>query len=184
MRPLVVIEGHDPGAERFEAATARALGEGWTIVDGWSDTRPGERLVCSGTVATADDARAALLAALSGRGVIVWATAERSTIDMLLDDLRRLGRVEHLPEGVHPPARLDTEQRLLLDLLADGLTLGEAALQLGLARRTADRRLAAARRVLGVATTAEAILASRDRHAPSALGRSEGRVAPTAAVPR
>jgi hypothetical protein len=44
-------------------------------------------------------------------------------------------------------------------------TLGEAAAELGLSRRTADRRLAAARAMLGVATTAEALVAFRARQA-------------------
>jgi DNA-binding CsgD family transcriptional regulator len=50
------------------------------------------------------------------------------------------------------------EQRQLLRLLADGLSVAEAAAFLHLSRRTAERRLAEARAVLGVATTAEAVL--------------------------
>jgi len=53
------------------------------------------------------------------------------------------------------------EWRHLLRLLADGWTLGEAASELGLSRRTADRRLDAARRELGTATTAEAVARAR-----------------------
>jgi DNA-binding NarL/FixJ family response regulator len=58
---------------------------------------------------------------------------------------------------VPAPIRLEPQQRALLALLAEGLTLGEAAWQLGLPRRTADRRLADARRALGTDRTAEAI---------------------------
>ncbi len=51
----------------------------------------------------------------------------------------------------------------MLDLLAAGRTLGEAAGQLHLARRSADRRLAAARTRLGVATTSAAVRARAAR---------------------
>ena len=49
-------------------------------------------------------------------------------------------------------------ERGLLELLAGGSTLGDAATKLDLPRRTADRRLADARAKLGVETTAEAII--------------------------
>jgi DNA-binding CsgD family transcriptional regulator len=54
---------------------------------------------------------------------------------------------------------LTAEERDLLALLADGQTLGAAARSLHLSRRTADRRLAGARAKLGVASTAEAVVA-------------------------
>jgi DNA-binding CsgD family transcriptional regulator len=64
---------------------------------------------------------------------------------------------------------LTGEERRLLDLLADGRALGEAAETLHLSRRTADRRLAAARGKLRVRTTAEAVLVApalaREEHA-------------------
>jgi hypothetical protein len=56
-----------------------------------------------------------------------------------------------------PSVRLDGEQRALLGLPAEG----PVARRDGLSRRTADRRLASARRILNVQTTAEAIVASR-----------------------
>jgi DNA-binding CsgD family transcriptional regulator len=54
-------------------------------------------------------------------------------------------------------AVLDPEQRRLVDLLARGVPLSRAAASLYLSRRSADRRLAAVRRALGVETTAEAV---------------------------
>jgi DNA-binding NarL/FixJ family response regulator len=57
-----------------------------------------------------------------------------------------------------PDRPLDEEQRQLLQLLADGLSLAEAAAFLHLSRRTAERRLTEARGALGVTTTAEAVL--------------------------
>ena len=56
---------------------------------------------------------------------------------------------------------LTSEERRLLELLARGEALGEAAETLHLSRRTADRRLAAARGKLAVHTTAEAVLVAR-----------------------
>ena len=53
----------------------------------------------------------------------------------------------------------DQDAAELLRRLASGMSLGEAAMALHLSRRTADRRLAAARRQLRVETTAEALVA-------------------------
>jgi DNA-binding CsgD family transcriptional regulator len=53
---------------------------------------------------------------------------------------------------------LDDEQRRLLELLGRGLSVVEAAGRLHLSRRTAERRLAQARSILGAATNAAAVL--------------------------
>ena len=58
-------------------------------------------------------------------------------------------------------ATIDADSRAILALLAEGLTLGEAATELGLSRRTADRRLAAARTALGTNRTTAAIARAR-----------------------
>jgi DNA-binding CsgD family transcriptional regulator len=52
---------------------------------------------------------------------------------------------------------LDAEARALISRIAAGATLGQAAHALHLSRRTADRRLAKARRALGVERTVVAI---------------------------
>jgi DNA-binding CsgD family transcriptional regulator len=59
--------------------------------------------------------------------------------------------------SVPAPAVLARDQVELLELLAAGHTLAEAATTLGLSSRTAHRRLGGARAVLGAATNAEAI---------------------------
>jgi DNA-binding NarL/FixJ family response regulator len=156
-KPLVVVEG--PAAV-FAGAVADVRSAGRRTVAGW--TVAGDDAVCVGSVADAEDAAAALLAAVGGAGIVVHAVAPREIVDRLCEDLRRLGRLEHVV-GAEPRPRLTREEAALLDLLLDGLTLGEAAERLGLARRTADRRLAAARAKLGVATTAEALVARRGR---------------------
>lgn len=61
----------------------------------------------------------------------------------------------------HEPAAPDTvisaDGRAILGLLAEGSTLGAAAVTLGLSRRSADRRLAEARIALCVERTVEAV---------------------------
>jgi DNA-binding CsgD family transcriptional regulator len=61
---------------------------------------------------------------------------------------------------------LDDEQRRLLELLGRGLSVVEAARRLHLSRRTAERRLAEARSILGAATNAEAVLRARGQELP------------------
>ncbi|HZT93087.1 MAG TPA: LuxR C-terminal-related transcriptional regulator [Gaiellaceae bacterium] len=56
-----------------------------------------------------------------------------------------------------PSIELPDEARELLDRLADGATVVEAARALGISRRTATRRLAAVRAGLGVSTNAQAM---------------------------
>lgn len=158
--PLVVIEAANPDAQAhlrhaLEAARAR----GWQAVPGFLSARP--RSVCHGVVAANADAVLALRAALAGSGVVAIASGPRETIDRLIDDLRRFGPVDHVTADVPARAGIDDDLRRLLRFLADGLTLGEAATELGLSRRTADRRLDAARRLLGAERTAEAIARAR-----------------------
>jgi LuxR family transcriptional regulator len=63
------------------------------------------------------------------------------------------------------------EQRVLA-LVRAGLAVGEAARELHISRRTADRRLAAARRKLGVRTTAEAVVAANGNGAHDEIDRA------------
>jgi DNA-binding CsgD family transcriptional regulator len=159
-RPLVVIEAANPSADAHSRdAIDAARAAGWAPVAGW--LVPRGRSACCGDVASEADAVLALRAAVGGAGVIVLARCPRETIDRLVDDLRRLGSVRHVTADVPAPATIDAEQRSLLRMLADGSTLGEAAAELGISRRTADRRLDAARRALGTDRTAEALATAR-----------------------
>ena len=151
--PLVVIEGRSPAA--LDQALAAAARCGWRVVHGWAGA--GRGVVCAGVVDSPEGAQRAMLAVVAGAGVVVEATAERDVIDRLCDDLRRLGPVEHWVGGEFPPV-LDDEERALLGELLAGASLGQAARRLNLSRRTADRRLASARRAFGAATTAEALV--------------------------
>lgn len=113
-------------------------------------------------------AASAIRAALGGGTLIVHAVAERSVLDRLYDDLRRLGDVAVRTDPSPSLADgLSADEAALLRALADGRTLRDAAATLHLSLRTADRRLAAARMTLGAATTTEAVRAfvsaARDR---------------------
>lgn len=151
-----------------EEATASAAADemqrsGWTLLGGWSlPVVPWDvterRIVCSGEVSGPEDVSDAVLAAVRGARLVVLLHADPPVASVLLDDLRRLGPVEHRQAVSGPARQLDGDQRRLLELLAEGVAIGEAAEQLFLSRRTAERRLAGARRALGVRTTSEAIV--------------------------
>ncbi len=162
--PLLVIEGN---STRMWIEAGRLRAAGFDVVAGFrvrgASARP---VVHTGMVADGDAAADALLAAMDGAGLLVDAAADRSTIDRLVDDLRRIGPVDHIvgedggaPGGrdMPPEPEVPPESRAILGLLAEGYSLGEAATILGLSRRTADRRLGDARRALGVTRTTEAI---------------------------
>lgn len=162
--PLVVAGTGDSA----ETALAEAERDGYTRVDGFAlPDVPWDvaslRLVCTGTVADEAAAAAAVLAATRGAGVVVRGAVRRDLLAALVDDLRRVRPVSLLPPPPQPLlARLDGEQRVLLGALAGGANLAEAARLAHVSRRTADRRLAAARAALGVETNAEAaVLAVR-----------------------
>jgi DNA-binding NarL/FixJ family response regulator len=150
--PLVVVTS----ARAFADALQRADREGATVVDGWRQ-EPG--IVSAGEVADEADAAAALLAAVWGAEVLIHATAPPEVTERLVEDLRRLGPVDYRPTEAFAAAALTRDERALLGLLSQGMSLGDAADQLHLSRRTADRRLASARKKLGAETTAEAVVA-------------------------
>ncbi len=159
-RPLVVVEAANPWADaHLRRSIDAAAAAGWAPIAGW--LVPRGRAACHGEVRSEADAVLALRAAVVGAGVIILATAARQVIDRLVDDLRRFGPVRHLTADVPAPSVGDDEQRRLLRLLAEGWTLGEAAAELGISRRTADRRLGAARRELGAERTADALARAR-----------------------
>lgn len=171
--PLIVV----PAAADVEV-TARRLREGGHRAQRGFDLPPepfdlsGERLTCAGIVADRAEAVAALVAAVRGAGLVVSVGLAADEADVFLDDLARIGPI------LRPPAapavagpQLSPEQRQLLEILAAGATVPDAARQLYLSVRTAERRIGEIRRVLGVRTTAEAVLAAR---AATAVGGRPG----------
>lgn len=156
---MILVEGSQAA---FERAAAEAGAAGWRISNGFAGPFGAvPRDVRSGTVATAAEASSALLAILGGAGAVIHCVADRDVIDRLVDDLRHVGPVEQRRNTAEPAPVLDQDERAILRCLAEGQTLGEAANTLGLSRRTADRRLADARRALGVERTVEAVAKAR-----------------------
>lgn len=169
-RALLAVEG--PAAEedavRLLVAALRARRE---VVEPPFERAlgrpPTPRVLLVVPVASAEDAMQAVRTVLAGFSLLVVARGGRDLMDRLYDDLRRFGRLDIrsvVPRD--PAASLDPEQRSLLRHLAGGLTHGEAAAALHISRRTADRRLAAARRSLGVGSTVEAVARLRLSHVP------------------
>ena len=152
----IVLE--QPTVDDVNAAATELAADSWPIVHG---LRPpaGGHAVCVGRVGDGADAGRAVLAAVAGARLVLDTCAPRDVIDELCDDLRRLGRVDHRVGG-SGPSPVAPEERALLELLLGGATIGEAARRLHISRRTADRRLASARRALAAPTTAEALRAA------------------------
>ncbi|ADD43382.1 hypothetical protein [Stackebrandtia nassauensis] len=137
--------------------------QGFAITEGGWDVSAG-KMLRYGRVPDADTAGLAVLAAARGAGVVCVCDPSSAQGLALSADLARIG-----PVGVDPvaePAEPDAaalpvtpEQAALLERLADGETIAAAAEAEFLSLRTANRRIAAARKSLGVATTREAVLA-------------------------
>jgi DNA-binding NarL/FixJ family response regulator len=117
-----------------------------------------------GVIANHDDACAALVYAARGGQVIAFVAADATVMDQFIDDLRLTAPVEFVDGHASGLGSTVTpEQGALLDLLASGSSIAEAAAALHVSPRTAARRLANARGALGVATTTEAVVAWRRR---------------------
>lgn len=162
--PLIVVDA----AESLDATADRLRSDGWRIAD---DLRAPPldlaRTVIRGVIDRPELAEAAVLVAAWGGGLLVAVDglAEHAR-HRLLDDLHRIGPVDRsaaVPLATDPA---ENDGLRLLDLIAEGRSLGEAARELNMSRRTADRRLAAARAALGVGSTAAAIAALSKGRSP------------------
>jgi hypothetical protein len=150
-----------------ETVLRRLARDGWDIQEGFAlplqgwDAPP--RLVLHGRIGDEDTLQLAVLAAARGAGIVAVCDTESPLGRALVDDLARLGPVQHGPGGPEEPgdalADLVPEQRALLDRLAAGDTIAAAAAAEYLSLRTANRRIAEARAIFGVRTTREAVLA-------------------------
>lgn len=158
--PLVVVAVGSLDATDDEAARLRA--GGWTVIDRLTDLPVDlRRVVCRAVVRDEETAAQAVLAAAWGAGVVLAAGEAPPLVRArLVDDLARIGRVRRVADAASS-RRVSSDAAAILDLVADGHTLGEAARRLNLSRRTADRRLAEARVALGVRSTTAAVAAWR-----------------------
>jgi DNA-binding NarL/FixJ family response regulator len=159
------------GSAEATSVLRRLARAGWTTREGFAlpETNwdvSAVRLALYGRVADPDTAELAVLAAARGAGVVAIADTGTEVGRALLADLTRIGPVSSDPDdaGADDPAagsgpQLAPEQRALLDRLAGGETIAAAAAAEFLSLRTANRRIAEAREVLGVRTTREAVLA-------------------------
>jgi hypothetical protein len=169
------------GAPRYLVASApeattvlrRLARSGWRTREGFALPESAwdvgeQRLVLFGRVPDMDAAALAVLAAARGAGVVVIADDRSEPGRAVLADLSRIGPVLRDP-NLDPAVAEDAdgadglpltdEQRSLLDRLGAGETIAAAAEAEFLSLRTANRRIAEARKALGVRTTREAVLA-------------------------
>jgi DNA-binding NarL/FixJ family response regulator len=155
--PSVVIEGSSARAA-IDRMCADVATRGLRISTDWRAAAPG--VAYTALVEDEHGAGQAVRAALAGAQVLVAVDADREVIDRMCDDLRRLGPLDHRVGDPSSAAGLSAEEWALLDRLLAGDSLGQAAAAIHTSRRTADRRLAAARKALGVTTTAELLAAA------------------------
>lgn len=162
-----------PSAGEATAVLRRLARAGWRTREGFALPETtwdvGEqKLVLFGRVPDMDTARLAVMAAARGAGVLVIADPVSETGRAVLADLSRIGPVVRDADaepaastagGTEPaPLPITDEQRSLLDRLGAGETIAAAAEAEFLSLRTANRRIAEARKALGVRTTREAVL--------------------------
>ncbi len=156
-----------------EETSARLRDAGWTVTA--PDQVPPEPWDLVGralvVVVTADEAGMAdvVLLAARGAGLVLVVDIEDPVIaEALLDQLGRIGPVRDagVVGGSGAARRLSREEAAVLEALAEGASIPEAAARLFVSVRTANRRLASARAALGVDSTRAAVvahMATRDR---------------------
>lgn len=130
---------------------------GWRIRDGFTvDGEPLDGVVCIGRVE--DAAGVADVVEAAARGAAIAVEGDDQLLDLVADDAVRLD-LEPAPEPGHPPAAAADEWAPLLERLAAGDSVANAARSCHLSLRTAYRRLAAARTAYGVPSNTAAIVA-------------------------
>ena len=115
-------------------------------------------LIVWASVASREDAMHVLRVIQRGADVVLHVRMPEPDRSAFLDEVRRAAR---RVDTLEPP-QLDSLQRELVRHLRHGLSLREAAARLHISGRTADRRLAEIRDLLGVATTSEALRHAAD----------------------
>jgi DNA-binding NarL/FixJ family response regulator len=140
-RPTIRFVGEDPNLAARSAIPIEELPERPYAVGG---------IAIRAVVDSAATASEVLRALARGADAVVH--LQLADAASFVDATQRLADV-----SAPTPAVLARDQRELLDLLATGHTLSDAAAELGMSSRTAHRRLAAARATLGATSNIEAI---------------------------
>ncbi|GLH99149.1 LuxR family transcriptional regulator [Phytohabitans aurantiacus] len=159
-----------PSATDATSVLRRLARAGWTTREGFALTDGGwditeSRVVLYGRVPDLETVHLVVMAAARGAGVVAITDAVGEVGRALVADLGRLGPVYRAVDADPEPGdddlvgQLVPEQRALLERLANGETIAAAAAAEFLSLRTANRRIAQARQLLGVRTTREAVLA-------------------------
>ncbi len=142
-----------------EIASGRTVVEAFvTDEEGWPIAA---RVICVGTVATEEQAEAAVLAAVRGASLVIAVTLEGPPRQRLIEDLANLGPVvsgagDVLADSARPA--MTSEEQALVDHVTGGASVIDAARQVGLSVRSAHRRFAALRARLGVTTNSELLM--------------------------
>lgn len=132
----------------------RRVVEGFELADVPWDLSE-RRLVCSGVVTDQQSAQSAMRAVARGVALILCIELDGDERVRFEEDLARVGELDtdRDPIGGLGPEHID-----LLDALASGRTMREAASDAHLSRRTAYRRLTEARVAMGATSTAQVVV--------------------------
>ncbi len=159
--PLLVVPNKGEATNSARVLTR----QGWKIQQGSQlPERPWDislrRLVVTTMVVDRPAIKDTVLAATRGAGVIAVTADVQSLTSALIGDLGQIGTVFYSAAELADTHEicLPVEQRALLSRLARGASIAAAAEAEFLSLRTANRRLARARDVLGVRTTREAVV--------------------------
>ncbi|HVX43681.1 MAG TPA: sigma factor-like helix-turn-helix DNA-binding protein [Mycobacteriales bacterium] len=157
MKHVLLPAGTDP------VAPANSLvAQGWRAHRGFNAPEQpwdlsAEKYLAVGAVGSAEDAADALLLAVRGALLVVAVESDEPWVQNFRADLDRLAGAA--PARTDRRVPLTTEQRQLFELLAQGHSIASAAEELFVSLRTANRRIAEARKTLGAGTTSEAVVA-------------------------
>jgi DNA-binding CsgD family transcriptional regulator len=158
--PLIVLEDPVVLADlRAELAT-----DGWVLRSGFpplddSWPLPEARSVYVGSVDRPEERVAAIRAGARGAGLVIVAPPTDPAFE---EDLRRLGEVTTYARGDLTPRMVS-----LLRARAEGQPVKQAARELHISEASAWRAIRAARELLGVATTNQAVTEAIQRYGPA-----------------
>lgn len=168
-RPRCWITDEDP-----VVVAARLREPDGLVVDGDAAALPAEpfdltgfRVLLTATIADHTPMEPLLTAASRGVSLVIRLKLTGRARARRLDELGRMAVVltdpldPAAPGSAAPTSTLTGEQLQLLSLVAAGVGLDAAAARLGIGRRTAYRRLAAAQQALGAASKVDAVQRAR-----------------------